>query len=72
MHAYEDDCERLARWASSLRKTSAATRSEAERQGPAWSFYDLSLASADAQDAQAAELEEKLQAIHAANRRWSP
>ena len=72
MYAYEDDCERLSRWIVSLRKTSAATREEAERQGPAWAFYDLSIASADAQSAQASEIEEKLQATQDANRRWSP
>ena len=72
MNGYEDDCERLARWVASLRKTSAATRSEAERRGAAWEFYTLSLSSADAQEAQAADLEQKLNAIQSANRRWSP
>lgn len=69
---YEDDCERLTRWVASLRKTSAATREEAEKHGPGWAYYQLSVESAEAQLGQARALEAKLRLVREANRRWSP
>ena len=57
MDDLEDENARRQRWAASLRRTSAATRAEAERHGEEWEFFSLSIASSEAQAAQADAME---------------
>lgn len=49
-----------ARWVASLKRSAAATLAEAQRMGEGWDHYALSIASAEAQVRQAAEIEARI------------